>query len=151
MLLAGSIVLVVAVVAIVVAFGLSSPGTGRADPDDRAQVALGKSIYEKACASCHGIKLEGQPNWRSTLPRGGLPAPPHDESGHTWHHADPALFRITKFGGKSEALPGFVSNMPAFGETLSDSEIWSALAYIKSHWSPVIRARQEEINRRNKG
>jgi cytochrome c len=57
----------------------------RADPLNARQVASGRSIYDRHCASCHGGNLEGQPEWRSRLPNGRLPAPPHDDSGHTWH------------------------------------------------------------------
>src|SRR5688572_13754832 len=53
----------------------------------------GRQIYDPHCASCHGQKLEGQPNWRIRLPTGRLPAPPHDAGGHTWHHTDDELFR----------------------------------------------------------
>ena len=88
------------------------------------------------CASCHGTKLEGQPDWRRRLPNGRMPAPPHDETGHTWHHADALLFAITKQGLVPPHAPaGYESDMPAFGKTLSDEEIWAALAYIKSLWT----------------
>jgi mono/diheme cytochrome c family protein len=117
-----------------------------ADPDDPAMVALGEEIYAEHCASCHGVELEGQPNWQRLLPDGGLPAPPHDASGHTWHHADDLLFVITKFGGQALAPTGFKSNMPPFGDQLDDREIWAVLAFIKSRWPPEIRAVQEERN-----
>src|SRR3546814_20707961 len=70
-----------------------SPSTGRADPNDARQVALGETVYRQQCASCHGAQLEGQPDWRVRQPDGRLPAPPHDENGHTWHHPEQALFR----------------------------------------------------------
>jgi hypothetical protein len=47
------------------------------------RIALGRDLYVANCASCHGIDLEGQSNWRSPGPDGRLPAPPHDEIGHT--------------------------------------------------------------------
>ena len=107
----------------------------RADPGDRARVALGQRVYAQHCASCHGAKLEGQPEWRRRLPNGRMPAPPHDETGHTWHHADAQLFAITKRGLVPPHAPaGYESDMPAFGQTLSDEEIWAVLAYIKSQW-----------------
>jgi mono/diheme cytochrome c family protein len=128
---------------------MTLPG-GRADPNDSRQVAQGQSVYERMCASCHGRSLEGQPNWRQALPTGGFPAPPHDESGHTWHHPDSVLFNITKSGGQSAAPQGFKSNMPGFGGLLRDEEIWAVLAYIKSRWPSHIQARQEEVTRRNR-
>lgn len=116
------------------------------DPDDRKQVALGKKVYEDRCAICHGVKFEGQPNWQERKPDGKLPAPPHDASGHTWHHTDEQLFTITK-EGLSAIVPGYQSDMPAFKETLSDSEIAAVLAYIESTWPADIRARQPQARK----
>ena len=119
----------------------------QADPDDAAQVARGKPIYDQLCASCHGAGLEGQPNWQEKLPSGRMPAPPHDASGHTWHHPDSVLFGITKHGlvpGKY-APPKYESDMPAFGGMISDEGIWAALAYIKSSWPLDIRKAQHEM------
>jgi mono/diheme cytochrome c family protein len=112
------------------------------DPADPVQVALGKEVYAANCASCHGANLEGQPNWQQELPTGGLPAPPHDPSGHTWHHDDQSLFTTVKFGGAATAPTGFTSNMPPFGEQLSDREIWAVLAFIKSTWPPEVQEAQ---------
>ena len=100
-------------------------------------LAEGKQLYLNNCASCHGANLEGQPNWRSPGPDGVLPAPPHDKTGHTWHHTDSALFEYTKLGGVAAlARMGveFPSGMPGFGDQLSDAQIWNILAYIKSTW-----------------
>lgn len=108
----------------------------RANPRDAGKVALGARVYAQNCAACHGAKLEGQPDWRKRLPNGRLPAPPHDESGHTWHHPDNVLFGITKNGLVPPYAPkDYESDMPSFGGKLSDEEIWSVLAYIKSHWT----------------
>jgi mono/diheme cytochrome c family protein len=128
-----------------------STDRSRADPADPERVASGKKLYDVHCAACHGQNLEGQPNWQGRLATGFLPAPPHDESGHTWHHPDQVLFRITKLGGAAEAPAGFKSNMPGFGGTLTDEQIWAILAYIKSRWPQHIQSRQAEIDRRNRG
>ncbi|MFT3666740.1 c-type cytochrome [Piscinibacter sp.] len=120
----------------------------RLRPDDAALLARGEPIYATHCASCHGARLEGQPNWRSPGPDGLLPAPPHDASGHTWHHPDELLFRITKLGvARAANLPGHVSGMPAFEGVLSDAEIVAVLSWIKSRWPPSVRARHDELNR----
>jgi mono/diheme cytochrome c family protein len=118
----------------------------RANPVDPEQVKLGARLYAQQCAACHGAKLEGQPDWRRRLPNGRLPAPPHDESGHTWHHPDHVLFAITRNGlVPPYASKGYESDMPAFAGKLSDDEIWAVLAYIKSHWTSreVLEARAE--------
>ena len=123
-----------------------SPPASRVNPNDAAQVALGQKIYAQHCAACHGAKLEGQPNWREKLPNGRMPAPPHDESGHTWHHPDAVLFGITKYGVTPKfAPPGYQSDMPGFADRLSDDEIWAVLAFIYSHWTTkeLLDARAE--------
>jgi mono/diheme cytochrome c family protein len=119
----------------------------RIDAGDARQVAAGGAIYRTQCASCHGASLEGQPNWRSPLPTGRLPAPPHDESGHTWHHPDDVLVRIVKEGPEFYATLGVQTDMPGFQNTLSDQDIAAVISYIKSRWPPAIRARQAQMNR----
>ena len=121
-----------------------------ADPANAAQVARGKPVYDLHCASCHGAKLEGQPNWRQKLANGRFPAPPHDETGHTWHHADSLLFNITRNGIEAYAPAGYQSDMPAFRGRLTDEDIWAALAYIKSTWSDEIRQLQAKMNAEEK-
>lgn len=122
---------------------------GMADASAPSTIALGSKVYAQQCAVCHGPNLEGQPNWRSRLADGRLPAPPHDETGHTWHHPDAVLFDVTKYGGAKNAPPGFVSGMPAFGDKLTDREIRAVLAYIKSRWPEPVRQRQARIDRQS--
>lgn len=117
-----------------------------ADPTNPELVRIGQIAYRTQCAACHGRRLEGEPNWRQRRSDGTLPAPPHDETGHTWHHADKLLFDITKYGGQRNAPPGFRSRMPGFGAALTDREIYAVLAYIKSRWPTAVRKRQERIN-----
>lgn len=126
----------------------TSSQESRADPRDSAKVAVGAKIYADNCAACHGAKLEGQPNWREKLPSGRMPAPPHDESGHTWHHTNQVLFGITKYGVTPKyAPPGYQSDMPAFIDKLSDDDIWAVLSFIESHWKTkeLLEARAEMI------
>jgi len=111
--------------------------------------ARGKAVYAQECAACHGRNLEGQvPNWRQRLADGSLPAPPHDSTGHTWHHPDGILFEVTKYGRLKAAGPRIASTMPAFGEKLSDRDIWAVLSYIKSRWPAQIRQRHDSLNER---
>jgi len=120
-----------------------APADPRADPTDPRQVALGAKIYARECASCHGKRLEGQPEWHQRKPNGRLPAPPHDANGHTWHHPDAELFKLTKLGLAPFAGADYRTDMPSFEDKLADEEIWAALAYIKSTWPQDIRARQD--------
>ncbi|ODT64896.1 MAG: cytochrome C [Pelagibacterium sp. SCN 63-23] len=107
----------------------------------QAEAQEGKQIYLDRCASCHGADLEGQPNWKQRLPNGRLPAPPHDATGHTWHHSDRQLFRIVK-EGPGAIMPGYQTDMPGFGSVLTDDEITAVLDYIKSTWPDRERAIQ---------
>lgn len=93
----------------------------------------GKVLYMEFCASCHGANLEGQPDWRQRLPNGRLPAPPHDETGHTWHHSDEQLFRIVK-DGLAALAPGYETDMQAYAGVLDDAQIEAILDYIKGTW-----------------
>lgn len=114
------------------------------DHTDRALVARGEPLYARHCASCHGVQLEGQPDWQSRNAQGRLPAPPHDDSGHTWHHDDLLLFEVTKYGIGKHAPPGYESDMPAFAGHLSDADIVATLAFIKSRWTAGVHAKRRQ-------
>lgn len=117
-------------------------------PNDTQTVALGAQVYTRNCAACHGAQLQGQADWQQRDAQGRLPAPPHDASGHTWHHADEVLFRITKYGvARSAGLKSYASAMPTYDGVLSDAEIVAALSWIKSRWPPDIRAKHDSVNR----
>ena len=103
--------------------------------------AEGEALYREHCASCHGVELEGQPDWMRRKPDGRLPAPPHDVSGHTWHHSDRQLMTIVR-DGLQAIVPGYDTDMPAYGGILSDDEIVAILDYIKQRWPERERAYQ---------
>lgn len=115
------------------------------DPKNPAKLAIGKEVYEDHCAVCHGDKLEGQPDWRIRRVDGRLPAPPHDADGHTWHHSDDMLFAMVHDGMVPPLAPeGYQSDMPAYGDVLSDDEIRAVLAYIQSTWpKEILQARRQ--------
>ncbi len=111
---------------------------------DSPSITAGKAVYEAHCAACHGDKLQGQANWQIRSAEGYLPAPPHDETGHTWHHPDQMLFEFTKYGPQKFAGADYRSIMPAYENRLSDTEIWQVLAYIKAQWPESIQAKHTE-------
>lgn len=115
-----------------------------ADPENVAQLRIGAELYAENCAACHGGALEGAENWQDNNEDGTYNPPPHDDSGHTWHHSDKVLFEYTKLGGAElfKDYPTIISAMPGFGDALSDEEIWSVLAFIKASWSEEMRASQ---------
>ena len=97
-------------------------------------VAQGEPLYAQSCASCHGANLEGVPEWKTVQPDGKLLPPPQDSSGHTWHHPDELLLSIISDGGD----PSY-SNMPAYGDILTDEETNAILTFIKNSWGPKGR------------
>lgn len=134
--------------AVISVFSLK-PQAGLLSPDDRRVVTQGAEIYTQSCASCHGENLEGQvENWQSPGADGLMPAPPHDETGHTWHHGDALLFEITKFGVAAAANhTDYQSAMPAYEGVLSDEEIIAVLSFIKSTWPEDIQTGHDVLNR----
>lgn len=84
---------------------------------------LGRKIYEKQCASCHGEQGEGVPKVYPRL--AGEPAT-----------ASSNAIRMVVHGGFA---PGTAGNprpysMPPFGGTLSDTEIAAVLSYTRTSW-----------------
>lgn len=130
------------------ALATGSQAAGLLPYTDAERVAEGEALYGAHCAACHGEALEGQPDWRSPDAQGYLPAPPHDETGHTWHHADALLVRIVTEG--TEAIVGgdYRSSMIGFGDVLTPDEILNVLAYIKSTWPEEIIEAHDEMNAR---
>lgn len=115
--------------------GLTVLPREKVDAETAALRREGRILYDANCAACHGFKGEGQ-----TVPLApDAPlAPPHDETGHTWHHPDWQLIQIVQEGGSQY--------MPSFNEKLSEDEIRATLAYIKSMWTPDQRVQQESIS-----
>lgn len=107
--------------------GIAAPPLPTLVPE---QVTLGQSVYAQACAACHGANLEGKPNWQVPLADGAFPAPPHDSSGHTWHHTDELLLDIIANGGDLRQN----SQMPAFKDQLTEKQMTAVLDFMKSKW-----------------
>ena len=129
-------------------FGPIGQAAAQTDPSAESLagiLAQGKEVYVTKCASCHGAKLEGQPDWKRRLANGRMPAPPHDITGHTWHHSDQDLFRIVKEGVSAIVGNGYESDMLAFGPVLNDDQIRATMAYIESTWPDRQRAAQHAL------
>jgi len=116
---------------------------------DAAQVALGGEVHQQHCAVCHGVNAEGAVNWATPGPEGFYLAPPHDDSGHTWHHPDRVLYHVIREGMNDPLRPGSPLRMPAFGDKLSDTEIRAVIEYFKSLWSAENRQWQWEETRKD--
>ena len=97
---------------------------------DPERVTEGAALYAQQCARCHGSALEGTANWKQRLEDGSYPPPPHDNTGHTWHHSDAVLLGIITNGGD----PAYNSRMPAFKDVLSETQMVAILEFFKSRW-----------------
>jgi len=99
----------------------------------------GGELYQANCASCHGADLAGAADWKTPKDDGSYPPPPHDSSGHTWHHPDRVLIEIIRDGSDFPQ-----SRMPPFGDRLADEDIEAILEFIKTSWGPLERAYQDQ-------
>lgn len=118
------------------------------DPEDAEQVAIGSALYGWNCARCHGDDLSGELGWakkeaglsdedvNDVAERLGDIAPAHDQSGSTARLEDDMLFKIIDEGPKT-VLDKPSSRMSGFHDRLSEEEIWSIIAFMKSHWQSV--------------
>lgn len=116
----------------------------RAQLADEDTLSLGQTVYEQHCAECHGVDGEGQFPDAPMEPdeTGRIGAPPHDGTGHTWHHDDGLLIDYVINGGKGN--PEQFYPMPGFGDILSDAEIEAVVAYLKTFWTEEQRMMQAE-------
>jgi mono/diheme cytochrome c family protein len=149
LLLAAAAGLIAAGLALSVAL-LRGPSGGSGGAGHTPDLARGAEIYAEACAACHGAQLEGAPNWRSPGPNGRLPAPPHDISGHTWHHSDRVLLDITMRGTAAVVGNGYESDMPGFADLYSEAELRDVLAWIKTHWPERARLHQQRLTEQDR-
>ena len=114
---------------------------------DARHTVAGKRIYAAQCASCHGPRGEGQPEWDRPNAAGEMPAPPHDRRGHTWKHSDAMLYRIVANGWRDPFNKTRRLTMPAFERTLSAQEIRDVIDYLKPMWTSEQRSFQVEESR----
>jgi len=106
---------------------------------DSEKIAQGKALYIQYCATCHKANGEGDPDWKIRNEDGSFNPPPHDSSGHTWHHDDDLLIDIITNGS---SFPD--TKMPVYKDQLSKEEVEATLEYIKSWWGSEERQIQWE-------
>jgi mono/diheme cytochrome c family protein len=94
------------------------------DPPPPAAASRGERLYYAYCVECHG--RDGRGSWRAALflLRPGSLADPSRMATHT----DQYLFDMLKHGGAPVGRPG----MPAFGYHLSDADIQTLVAYLRT-------------------
>ena len=101
--------------------------------DSKLVIERGKIAYNNNCVSCHMINLAGAEDWKGVDEDGHRKAPPLNGTGHTWHHDDKTLHAIIKYG-LAKLVKNYEGKMIGFENKLSDTEIDSILAYLKSFW-----------------
>jgi len=102
---------------------------------DAEAAAEGERLYAQFCASCHKPDLSGDPDWKTPDDDGTFRPPPHDASGHTWHHPVPQLVDIVLNGS---GAPG--STMPRFDGTLDEAQVEAIIEFLRSRWGDEERA-----------
>ncbi|SFR44297.1 Cytochrome c, mono-and diheme variants [Marinobacter daqiaonensis] len=130
------------VLLVVPAFAVASGGS-RVIEGMPADLIEGQRIYEQYCAACHGLQGEGAANWQKPDEKGEMPAPPHDESGHTWRHSDAMLFRMIAEGWRHPFNKSDRLTMPAFRDILTDEEIRAVIDYLRTFWTGEQRLYQQ--------
>jgi mono/diheme cytochrome c family protein len=111
-----------------------------------SQIEIGKKLFNNNCASCHGANLQGATNWKSLDEDGHRKAPPLNGTGHAWHHSDEQLYQIIKYG-LAKFVKNYQGKMMGFSDILSDTEIKSVLAYMKSTWPKDILEKNHHMNK----
>ncbi len=92
-------------------------------------LAAGQAVYQRSCVTCHGVGGKGDGPAAQSLP--GLPA--DFTQPHFATHTDAEVYGWIK-GGK----PG--TAMPAFGEQLSEEQIWQTITYIRQFYLDAQQA-----------
>ena len=114
--------------------------------ESKIMIERGKIAYQNNCVSCHMVDLAGAENWKETDEDGHRKAPPLNGTGHTWHHDDQTLHSIIKYG-LAKLVKNYQGKMIGFEDNLSDKEIDSVLAYIKSFWPKEEYEYQINLNK----
>ena len=117
----------------VMIYGIPAPYRSLIDPLPRTQGKLGRgaAVFQRNCAACHGMSGHGEGPERQRLS-----PPPADLAwlAHTpTSRSDPYMYWTIAEGG-----PPVGSEMPAFKRTLSRTDIWSVIAYIREGLDPRI-------------
>jgi len=96
---------------------------------DAAAMEKGKALFEEHCAVCHGEEAQGQEGIAPSL----LDDVFLDEAGDL---PDAAYFAIIKGGSDVKPIAGRTGSpdggMTAFGGQISDDDIWSIVAWLRS-------------------
>jgi mono/diheme cytochrome c family protein len=111
-----------------------------------ADLIQGHILYTAYCAGCHGDHGQGQfPGAAALQPSpitNRIGAPPHDDTGHSWHHSDDLLVRYVLEGGFTD--PAAFYPMPGFGGLLTVDDARQIVGYIMTLWTDEQRMMQKQ-------
>lgn len=84
-------------------------------------VAAGKQIFQRYCATCHGINAQGGSG-------SDISPPAPDLTDSEWKHGstDGEIFYVIKNGVPPDL------NMEPWGDRINDTDIWNVVNYIDS-------------------
>ncbi|MGY4624546.1 cytochrome c [Bradyrhizobium sp. USDA 4486] len=126
-----------------IAEGSSPPPASSALPTTESSllISLGKTVYDKNCASCHGAQGEGKPpHW---------PPLANNQSIEMQSAVNP--IRMVLNGGYPPGTKGnpMPYGMPPFAGLLSDNEVAAVVSYIRTAWgnrgTPVSAREANEL------
>jgi mono/diheme cytochrome c family protein len=98
-----------------------SEGEGNPIEATEESIAIGRSLYTQNCAVCHGDDGRGDGPQASQLP-----VMPADFRQHVPYHQDEFFFLVIS--------NGLGDIMPAFGEQLTEEEIWHLVNFLKAEF-----------------
>lgn len=91
-------------------------------PATLENVAAGGALYATNCSGCHGENGLGNGPQAA-----GMVVPPANLVDHVPAHTNRGLYQFVQFG-----FPD--AGMPAFGQTLSNDELWAIVHYIRAEY-----------------
>jgi mono/diheme cytochrome c family protein len=118
----------------VIMHGVPRAYAAKHDPtaDTAAKLRRGRAVFDRNCAACHGWSGEGTgPDAFAQIP---APADLEWLARTPKNRAEPYMYWTVAEGGRD-----FESEMPAYKNKLSNTDIWSVIAYIRAglpHSSP---------------
>ena len=118
-----------------------APSSALSTTESSLLISLGKTVYDKNCASCHGTQGEGKPpHW---------PPLANNQSIEMQSAVNP--IRMVLNGGYPPGTKGNPKpyGMPPFAGLLSDNEVAAVVSYIRTAWgnrgTPVSAREANEL------
>jgi mono/diheme cytochrome c family protein len=96
---------------------------------ERADPLRGQQLYQHYCAACHGIAGTGSGPNAPYLEQLGRAPRDHTDVRYMHRLSDAELYRAISEGKRRDGEPPF---MPWWGYTLTEQDIWSLVAFIRS-------------------